>query len=411
MKTIYLHIGMPKTGTTFLQKSLFDNSDVLKKYGYDYPDMGIEFTNVAKHRNAHFLASPLAYQLEVDKIDTLDSVYEEGLAKIKEIIQKTDNIILSDEMIWVWGGEYLERFKKDMDECNCVIKVIVYLRRQDTFIQSYWSQLVKVAMTKRAFSAFTTDEKTDYYRLHFDKGMEYFANIFGEENMIVRVYEKGQFGGRYSNLLSDFLETVGLGEIDENKEFVFNVSKKNKSDIVNFSLNGIYTHTKRLLNRNPYFCDKSNFSIYRLYEMSLEDDNPKNIAAENLMTYENKLEYLKKFEKGNKAVADKYLGGNGGSLFKAEIVNNDNVYAKYTGVEVIDVCSEFIKREHEDYLAKCEELKDMKSINSALQKEVTMLNNQVKKQQSTIDWLSASLPKKVSRKVKRIFKSNKKKSK
>lgn len=418
MPTIYLHIGMPKTGTTFLQKTLLDNNEVLKKYGYDFPDIGIEFENALPRRNAHFLIPPVTNEFGIVKTGRLDSVYEAGVAKIREILQNTANIILSDEMIYVWSGEYLERFKKDMAECNCVVKAIVYLRRQDTFIQSYWNQLVKTSSTKRAFRAFTTDQRTDYYRLHYDKGIEHFANIFGEENMIVRIYENGQFGGRYNNLLSDFLETVGLGEIDEKEEFVFDTSDDNQTKIVNPSLNGLYIHTKRLLDRNPYFCDKTNFSISRLYEISQEDDNIKNTAAENLMTYEEKLEYLSRFEESNKAVADKYFGGNGGSLFKAEVINNDDILAKYTGIEVIDVCSEFIKREHEVYLAKCEELnnkceelKDMKSINSSLQKEVSILNREIKKMQSTIDWMSASIPKKISRKIKRMFSSNKNSSK
>lgn len=38
MATVYLHIGMPKTGTTFIQKTLRKNNGILKKQGYIYPD-------------------------------------------------------------------------------------------------------------------------------------------------------------------------------------------------------------------------------------------------------------------------------------------------------------------------------------------------------------------------------------
>ncbi|MEH2367578.1 hypothetical protein [Nostoc sp.] len=41
MTTIYLHIGMPKTGTTCLQKALFKNRDKLLENGYLYPMSGI----------------------------------------------------------------------------------------------------------------------------------------------------------------------------------------------------------------------------------------------------------------------------------------------------------------------------------------------------------------------------------
>lgn len=37
--TLLLHIGTPKTGTTALQKFLSENSEELKKQGWDFPDM------------------------------------------------------------------------------------------------------------------------------------------------------------------------------------------------------------------------------------------------------------------------------------------------------------------------------------------------------------------------------------
>ena len=37
--TLLLHIGTPKTGTTALQKFLAENSEELKKQGWDVPDM------------------------------------------------------------------------------------------------------------------------------------------------------------------------------------------------------------------------------------------------------------------------------------------------------------------------------------------------------------------------------------
>lgn len=36
-RTIHLHVGMPKCGSSFLQKFLFQNRDALKRKGFDYP--------------------------------------------------------------------------------------------------------------------------------------------------------------------------------------------------------------------------------------------------------------------------------------------------------------------------------------------------------------------------------------
>lgn len=37
MKTLYLHIGTPKTGTSAIQIFCKDNQETLKKQGYYYP--------------------------------------------------------------------------------------------------------------------------------------------------------------------------------------------------------------------------------------------------------------------------------------------------------------------------------------------------------------------------------------
>ncbi|QFT83272.1 hypothetical protein FIU89_21805 (plasmid) [Roseovarius sp. THAF27] len=40
MKTLYLHIGLHKTGSTSLQSALFENLDLLKARGYLLPEAG-----------------------------------------------------------------------------------------------------------------------------------------------------------------------------------------------------------------------------------------------------------------------------------------------------------------------------------------------------------------------------------
>ena len=37
----FLHIGAPKTGTTLLQRVLFENKERLRNYGIDYPDISL----------------------------------------------------------------------------------------------------------------------------------------------------------------------------------------------------------------------------------------------------------------------------------------------------------------------------------------------------------------------------------
>ena len=54
MKTLYLHIGTSKTGTSAIQIFCKDNQETLKKQGYYYPIFDFKYFNVKKVRNAHF---------------------------------------------------------------------------------------------------------------------------------------------------------------------------------------------------------------------------------------------------------------------------------------------------------------------------------------------------------------------
>ena len=87
MKTVYLHIGMPKTGTTALQMFLPLNEEALSQNGFSYPLMPFEFENIGKRRNAHFLT------LWENKEDMPE--WTEGFKIVEKAFLQHDNLILS----------------------------------------------------------------------------------------------------------------------------------------------------------------------------------------------------------------------------------------------------------------------------------------------------------------------------
>ncbi|MFN6477362.1 hypothetical protein [Nostoc sp. DedQUE07] len=145
MTTIYLHIGMPKTGTTCLQKALFNNRDKFLETGYLYPMSGIkhnarEIVNRYCHNTlAHFLMG-----LE-DKDNTLSmSIWEELKTEIDFINPK--NVIISAEAFTsfeiFYQPETLAKIKDLLKEYE--IKVVIYLRKQDDFLEFSYCYMVKL---------------------------------------------------------------------------------------------------------------------------------------------------------------------------------------------------------------------------------------------------------------------------
>ena len=148
MPTLYLHIGTPKTGTTALQNFLPANEEVLEQHGICYPDFGFRYTGLGVHRNGHFLVTGNYKDEFGNRVPEKEEAdYQEGLRKLEETGKKFSKIILSDEGIWKQSitdrENFWERLNKDLKRIGFDIKIVVYFRRQNLFVQSHWAHKIK----------------------------------------------------------------------------------------------------------------------------------------------------------------------------------------------------------------------------------------------------------------------------
>lgn len=247
MAVLYLHIGLPKTGTTAIQLFCERNVEALRRKGYDYPMFEKRFDQATLHRNGHFLISEIM-DGDQENIKKQNEILEAGLEKVRESFEKYDFVILSDESIWntvihresahgLW-----DKLKQHADGCNYQIKLIVYLRRQDEYAAAWLAQKVMGrnekygTMTWEEFETMTDVISPDYY-----ERLENLARDFGKENLIVRPYDRDRFpDGKIEN---DFFRCIGLS-IDDG--FVPN------EENINVSLDGTYSEMQRLLNMLDY---------------------------------------------------------------------------------------------------------------------------------------------------------------
>ena len=100
MKTLYLHIGTPKTGTTSLQHFCTENAEILQQKGYMYPLFPHKFKKTNIMRNAFFLSYKAYHQDGSRNMIEEESIYRQGMDFVLNTFRNTDNIILSDEAIW-----------------------------------------------------------------------------------------------------------------------------------------------------------------------------------------------------------------------------------------------------------------------------------------------------------------------
>jgi len=309
MKTLYLHIGTPKTGTSYIQHSLRINSKKIKKQGYRFPDLGLRFTNVGIARNGHFLLLREGVG-KAKKIKDLKGLYDKIIKKIEKISLKYDNIILSEE--GCWNNDYnIPKFVEDMKKRDIQVRIVVYLRRQDLFLQSHWAQKIKEGKISQKFEKYvkTNKEHLDYYNQCCK-----LRDIVGDGNLIIRIYEKQRFN-KDTDILEDFYSAVGL--------ILDNISQIPNNKKINESLTGIYVEVKRIINKFLPNLKNNGRIVKDLLKIQEKDTKKLDFLNNSYFGFEERLKFLKKYEEGNVNIAKEFLGQEDGILFREEIEDID----------------------------------------------------------------------------------------
>lgn len=302
MSTLYLHIGTPKTATTSIQKFCMENQEVLNKKGFSYPILDYKYPKVEIRRNGHFLVGKLLDADGHEDFEREEALWNKGLSMIHNDLEKFGNVILSDENIWHSSVgskfDFWEKLQSDAEQNNYQIKVIVYLRRQDDFANSWLSQQIKEGWNTYAgvkWDAFMYRPKgvaLDYYGL-----LEKIAEIIGKENIIVRIFERKRFLGNGGTIYSDFLDAVGLEYTDE-----FQIV----TEETNPSLTANTQEIRRVINTILSDKDSTRSFLRKISEECERLKSPDNVFE--MLTEDESDSFMKKYAEGNAAIAREYLG-------------------------------------------------------------------------------------------------------
>lgn len=352
MKTLHVHIGTPKTGTTALQNFCGENGEALSRRGYCYPRLPFEYPGIPKVRNAHFMIANLFDENGERQEGDEERRFLEGMWEIRRLFSKFDHVILSDEDIWkcmdsnrknLW-----ERLKDEADQAGYRIHVVVYLRRQDDLLSSIYNQRIKnrrADLYESSFEEFS--EKIDLnIRLRYYEKLKRIADVIGKENLTARRYESRSGEAIYS----DFLDAVGIAERND-----FSISQADRNP-------GLYGNTqeiKRVLNGLPGMEDRKAHDF--IMEMLLGFSNVSKQAYPcQMFSKEEAQEFLKTYEEGNRRVAQEFL--NEPELFDPN-VSDEPKWQKdnpYLVDDVVRLLGSSILHFYQENQAMKKELKELK---------------------------------------------------
>lgn len=190
--TLYLHIGLHKTGTSSLQNFLGRNADALAKAGYAWPRAG---RVAGGHHN-------LGYQLMGKGRFSTEAG---GLEALAAELEAAENAIVSSEELEFLELAEVRRLREGLGDRR--VKVLAYLRRQDELIASTYAQQIRMGANLGSFAEYALASLYNP-RFDFSQLLARWAHVFGREPLDVAAVCEETAGER---LIADFLARVGLG--------------------------------------------------------------------------------------------------------------------------------------------------------------------------------------------------------
>ena len=209
---IVLHVGAPKTASTYIQRRLRANAEQLRKHGIYLPVL-LEVAEMAG--NAKLLAVALSGRvsstfrrafpkIDVNALDPVQIVVE----LLKDWRSDSESLVLSAENLRPKQARPLRELLPTTTPCV----VVLFVRRQDRWVDSYFNQLVKTNEIHEKPTTFIErlGRDDDEHRFCPDwlSHYEVWRNAFG--NCEVVFYDEVA-----SDVFGAFLEAAGLGPVPD----------------------------------------------------------------------------------------------------------------------------------------------------------------------------------------------------
>jgi len=293
-----LHIGLPRTGTSSIQVFLGKYADVLlREYSVLYPKTGRgRDPRLNLEYPVHFLYPlsilPIGKKLYGDQIDV--KLLKNSL--LKEIEQhKPRTVVLSAEHFSHLNKKEIKRFKELYE--FPITDIIIYIRRQDLFIESLYRQYVRDHNSKLSsrFKEFVEDVLTFGWEgetLKYYEYLTYWKETFPHTRIFVRIYDKKLFPE--GNVVLDFLSILGISLPSEQTKLE-----------VNISLSHISTLSLKKINENFDSLPQDHIKVVNYL---LELDRKEGSILKTFFTLEERIKFLEQFRESNEKLFREYFG-------------------------------------------------------------------------------------------------------
>jgi hypothetical protein len=305
--TLYLHIGAGKTGTSSIQNFLAVNSPELwNSCSCLYPNMGGE----------KFLAGGF---INHQKFFTTTDVTTQ-IKKIQEAVKycqknNKEKLVFSAEALFESkdGPSLAEKLVR-IPGIN--LKIIVYLRRQDHWLESAWKQWGYKSEKFRDIADYIQKRDCNWHTK-----LQLWEHGAGKASIIVRCYEMEQLP---QGLIPDFLRLIGINYNSH--------SWVEQKDL----FKGFNRDVMEILFLNKKYCHgEADVRLQMFFENYLDEYYQKeSFKPYSFLSPKERISILERYEKSNQIIAREYLGRVDGRLFYAPLPDPDEPWTPYGGLTI-----------------------------------------------------------------------------
>ena len=194
-KTVYLHIGWEKTGSSAIQAFCGRNQHWLRERCFDYPMIGTRPQHIT-----------LYYDLKSRHPRRVARIMEEFRSVVESSTQPA--MIISHEALHLCNPQMFRELFDGHD-----VRVIAYIRRPDIAVISHFVTVIRFGYLSACDLSKTIRMYIERYLTDYDYywQLELFAAVFGRENMIIRPYHPDHLVGGQS--VSDFMYLLGIDDL------------------------------------------------------------------------------------------------------------------------------------------------------------------------------------------------------
>ncbi len=292
-KHLFLHVGTYKTGTTSIQNFLRLNRAALEAQGFYYPVEGMYYFPAESSQS---LLAHAVLGRRPDYIGDVNFDLDTCIAEIRRDIQKSQCpkvIVSSEHFVNASTEAEVRRILAVFSGLVSKVTVVIYLRRQDTFFESIWSQQIKKGQITSSFAEYMATVATvDYFRY-----LEMLTRVVGHQNIVVRPYENLQLYKH--DVVADFLNAIecDIHYVQESRE-----NESPPTDLIELM---------RIFGKSFGLCrDREAFNQI-LRNMPIKIDTRRYA----LLSEQARSALIERYRESNGHVARKYLGRADGGLF------------------------------------------------------------------------------------------------